>query len=330
MNNHQRKTILLENPLPLKIKKIGSSNKSLQKITTIKEVDATQTAELQWQVQWMNMYHSSREELNVLLSNERSENRENVKMIEHLNQKLKLKEFMIRELKSNQTDTHNKETRSTQTNVKVVGSSTQTDLRAEETQATQTSVIVFDSYTQTDTCAEQTQSTQTDVKVIDSSTQIDIGTAEESNQSEEPIHDEAKKTGEKDENLHFGLHNMMLQSIAHDHFGMVADYPPLSALTDAMTKKYSCDKCDFTTNKKSTYDDHYEVCAMEVDRNMKCPVCDQMHTYRTLRLHLNHYASGKCQPTGNHAKYSPAEHYTMLEEHKKRLQKKEKKPQKNK
>lgn len=120
---------------------------------------------------------------------------------------------------------------------------------------------------------------------------------------------------------------MLLASIVHDHFGMVAKSPPNVISMMAMSKKYKCANCQYSTNKKSSFDDHCaESCVTEAERNMKCPICDQMHTYRTLRLHLNHYASAKCQPQGKHAEYSPSYHKTKLNEHK--LLKKRKLPTK--
>lgn len=81
--------------------------------------------------------------------------------------------------------------------------------------------------------------------------------------------------------------------------------------------KYRCIDCKFVTNKKSAYVDHMaENCVKEPEKNMKCPICDSMFTYRTLRLHLNYYVTAKYKPIGKHAKFTPLDHAILLEQHK--------------
>lgn len=238
----------------------------------------------------MDIFNSSREELNALLSAERSENRKKAEMIEDLKRKLKLQNFMLSELKkthenhlkSIQTGTCHKQTNATQINVKFTEKSIQTEAAM---------------------AAKQTQTTQTAVKFVDCCTQMDVEISEKSIQNEELIHDQAKQIVGK-ANVESPTREMILKWIAHDHhFGIAA--------------KYKCKDCTYSTNKKSSFNDHIvEFCQKEVEKNMKCPVCDQMHTYRILRIHLNHYAKGKCQPQGKHAKYSTIQHQAMLNQHK--------------
>lgn len=316
MGSNRRKIILLDNPLPIHQKTTGLLSRG--KINTIAKEDSTKKSEFEWQIHWMNILNSSREEMNTLLTAERSESLKKTQEIEKLNQKLKLQKCVTNEmkivhenhLKSIQNDKRNKQTQSKQTDVKFVGRSTQTDM-----------------------CTKKTQSTQTVVKFVDSFSQTDNKTAEKSIQIGKTAYNQATQTDENDVCLraeastHQITRKMLLASIVHDHFGMVAKSPPNVISMMAMSKKYKCANCQYSTNKKSSFDDHCaESCVTEAERNMKCPICDQMHTYRTLRLHLNHYASAKCQPQGKHAEYSPSYHKTKLNEHK--LLKKRKLPTK--
>lgn len=80
--------------------------------------------------------------------------------------------------------------------------------------------------------------------------------------------------------------------------------------------KYRCDVCNYRTNKKSAYDDHKaENCEIKPMKDMKCPICDRLFTYRTLRHHLNHFATGHHKSTGKHAKYTPFHHAFLLKQH---------------
>lgn len=81
--------------------------------------------------------------------------------------------------------------------------------------------------------------------------------------------------------------------------------------------KFTCTDCSFATNKKSTYDTHVaESCVRKPEKNMKCPVCKDSFTYHTLRLHLNHYATGLHRPKGEHANFTPSHHAYLLQQHK--------------
>lgn len=51
---------------------------------------------------------------------------------------------------------------------------------------------------------------------------------------------------------------------------------------------YECDDCGFTTNKKSTLDDHQaEYCVNEPIKDSNCPICGKSFTRRSLRVHIN-------------------------------------------
>lgn len=78
------------------------------------------------------------------------------------------------------------------------------------------------------------------------------------------------------------------------------------------TPFYQCHNCDKIYNKKSTYDDHVaEFCIESGDKDMKCPICPKMFTCRGLRLHLNHFATGKHKATKQHSKYTPQQHQIL-------------------
>lgn len=154
MSTNLRKVILLENPLPMPQKK--SVTLSRGKCTTITKKNSFEAVDVDWQIKWMNILNSSREEMNTLLSVERSESLKKTQEIEMLNQKLKVQKCVInelkiahaKELKSIQNDKRNKETQAKRT----VGSATQTDMCMwnNKTQSTPTNTIFVDSFSQTD------------------------------------------------------------------------------------------------------------------------------------------------------------------------------------
>lgn len=75
---------------------------------------------------------------------------------------------------------------------------------------------------------------------------------------------------------------------------------------------YQCANCDYSTCKKSSYDDHAESCGNEPNKSAMCPICNKNYTYRGLRNHLNHYASGEHKSRGEHAKFTPQDHRDFL------------------
>lgn len=93
-------------------------------------------------------------------------------------------------------------------------------------------------------------------------------------------------------------------------------------LTAEPTKLYKCSNCSYSTAKKSSYDDHRnEFCVMAPVKNIKCPVCPKMFTYRSLRVHLNYYATGEHKPTDeHHSNQTPEQHKYLKEQHKQRRQ----------
>lgn len=178
--------------------------------------------------------------------------------------------------------------------------------------STQTDTNFIDSATQTENQFGKNQSTQTNVEFIDCFSQTENETAEKCTQIGYSTNSETTQTDEVQE-----VQNV---SIIHDHdYAAYAPDPPNRLVSlDPMKKKYSCTECnDFSTNKKSSFDDHRaEFCKTKAVKNMRCPICDQHHTYRSLRVHLNYYTSSNCQPKGAHAGYTQDYHKKLLTEHK--------------
>lgn len=90
-------------------------------------------------------------------------------------------------------------------------------------------------------------------------------------------------------------------------------------------KRYHCHNCPYWTSKKSSIKDHEnEFCTSskeKISKNMICPVCKKMFTYRGLRLHFNYYISGKHVAQNDHRNYSPQDHELMIAQHKNLKQK---------
>lgn len=166
------------------------------------------------------------------------------------------------------------------------------------------------------------QSTQTDVNIVLKQSRSTQSYIESSDKSVQTSTSESESTDDQAIKKAIGMdlsahQSTKFGSIAHDNLGILAGNFPINASTDVTRKKYKCDNCTYVTNKKSSYDDHCaEFCAVKAKKNIKCQVCDELFTYRGLRVHLNHYASGKTKPIGKHAKYSPSQHKSMLEQHK--------------
>lgn len=96
---------------------------------------------------------------------------------------------------------------------------------------------------------------------------------------------------------------------------------PRKTVEKAVPKKepklLRCPDCTYFTTKKSSLDDHREEsCINKPIKNMQCKICLKFFTYRSLRVHLNQYVSGKHKHRDEHAKYTPEQHKTLLDEHK--------------
>lgn len=90
--------------------------------------------------------------------------------------------------------------------------------------------------------------------------------------------------------------------------------PPKSEAS--VTYKYKCPDCKFAykTNKKSNFDYHFARCNKGSVNDLKCPICEKVYSYDTLRQHLRHFASGKHTTTNkHHKKYTPSDHLRVLD-----------------
>lgn len=107
-------------------------------------------------------------------------------------------------------------------------------------------------------------------------------------------------------------------TVSEDYVQNIHSYANIGAsASNVQTFKYNCLIHGLSTNKKSVYDVHKrENCVEKPEKNKQCPVCKESFTYHSLRLHLNHYATGQHRPKGEHAKYTPAHHAHLLEQHK--------------
>lgn len=108
-------------------------------------------------------------------------------------------------------------------------------------------------------------------------------------------------------------------TVSADYVKNIHSYAQLNEKpTNVQIFKHQCVHCKFMTNKKSNFDDHVaEDCIQKPEKNMKCPICDGLFTYRSLRHHLNYFSTGKYIPTKQHANYTPEQHRILLHQHKK-------------
>lgn len=75
---------------------------------------------------------------------------------------------------------------------------------------------------------------------------------------------------------------------------------------------YQCQFCEHKTSKKSNLTKH-EAAHLPQVRDMKCPICEKLFLYDELRGHLRYFSTGRHHAKNEHAKYTPAEHKTILE-----------------
>lgn len=76
---------------------------------------------------------------------------------------------------------------------------------------------------------------------------------------------------------------------------------------------HKCARCGFVTGKKSTWTDHQDFCTPNPSKEIKCPICHKLFTYRRLMNHFNHFASGKHKAGDSHRNYTPIQHKMIIE-----------------
>lgn len=79
-------------------------------------------------------------------------------------------------------------------------------------------------------------------------------------------------------------------------------------------RMHLCPDCRYKTNKKDNLKKHQVRKHGEIERDMKCVICDKLFLYDELRGHLRYYATGKHTAKNEHAKYTPDEHKKLLED----------------
>lgn len=101
-------------------------------------------------------------------------------------------------------------------------------------------------------------------------------------------------------------------SVSADYVSTIQSYARTAG--EHETLKYECAKCKYKTDRKCNYDVHVSGCGIKADKTLKCPICENNYIYRTLRHHLNHFASGKHITTNqHHSKYTPEEDQSLLD-----------------
>lgn len=86
-----------------------------------------------------------------------------------------------------------------------------------------------------------------------------------------------------------------------------------SDVVKKMRKVYECEHCGYTTNKKSSPDDHQkEYCILKPTKDKMCPICHKMFTYRRLLGHMNYYTKSVHYAKNGHQNYSVEDHKKLL------------------
>lgn len=103
-------------------------------------------------------------------------------------------------------------------------------------------------------------------------------------------------------------------TVSADYVNIIHAYARPPGSGGSLNFKFKCSECKvYQTDKKSNYDEHVKGCNKEPEKNLSCPICENMFSYRTLRQHLGHYATGKHQTSNkHHTKYNPSDHKSLL------------------
>lgn len=78
-------------------------------------------------------------------------------------------------------------------------------------------------------------------------------------------------------------------------------------------RMHLCPDCGYKTNKSDNLKKHQVRMHGEIERDMKCVICEKLFLYDELRGHLRYYATGKHTSKNEHAAYTPDEHKQLLE-----------------
>lgn len=267
---------------------------------------ASKNDDVSWQVKWMDDFNDMRQQLTDRLqkSEEVSEERFNrIKWLEK--EAAKIPELQAENVKS-QGKIREMEIFCERLQVETKEKATQTNaVTGSTTASTQTNIVSVDQCVQTMDIVNQR---------FDDDNTMEIPVSEDFIQQLESItqFDGTMDANQRVDNTTIMEVAVSADCVQHDHA-----YAKINGEVVTKWFKYHCIDCKFATNKKSAYDDHKaENCVEKPEKNMKCAICGRWFTYRTLRHHLNYYATGRYKANGKHAEHTPSDHMILLEQHK--------------
>lgn len=324
------------------VKAITASRTSVYRPPSSKQLPNTvEDAKTDWKLTWMRVYDSCRKELaklrsenerlNGLMNLERDINKKKSERNKLMQKQLRKewertdkREEQIERLKSKLKVFETKKTADAATqipNEKSVETATQTDAEARAvTKETATQIFVeksIDIATQIDAEKSIDIATQIDAEVklkITPKLQPDVNSkikmVIEHNMNAEMISkfDQKSKTEQE-----INPKMKPKQTVKRDAstVGQIKKNK-----TDTEIKKYKCSDCQYSTNKKSSFDDHRDEFCVKAKpvKDMQCKFCKKLKTRRALRMHLNNYLTGQHKPCGLHANFTIAQHRQYREE----------------
>lgn len=263
-----------------------------------------------WQLKWMESYDSMQKEFKERLRKSDETSKRSTEQIKALKKKVEQTPKMVAKIVRGDKTIRKLKKKCAKNEAKFNEISVQTDAAA----------ALVDISTQTENMNRIELAVQTDA----GSPLVEIATQTEFlNTIELTLETDAStvlsKTSTQTEMVNQNAQNAVPREIAEtgDYIRKFHPYARSNETSVNQKPKYVCVDCKFHTNKKSSYDDHKaENCVRKPAKNVKCPICNGLFTYRSLRHHLNYFATGKHKPNKEHAEYSQQQHLFLLEEHK--------------
>lgn len=270
-----------------------------------------------WQLKWMMQYDSLRKEFQDRLQKSEEISEQKLSEIEALQNQMKKIPKLEAKIIESEKIIHELKKECKKLQLKVLAGENKTT-------QTDTNIVPIDAYTQTeimkgDQCVQTLEIAEAvngdDNQRVDDTLTMEIAVSEDFVQK---IYSHAQTDEIVNDDQNADDMFTMEITVSDDYVRNIHSYAKTGEFIPKVRQfKYKCVDCKFATNKKSNFHDHKtENCVEKPKKNMKCPICNRSFTYRTLRHHLNYYATGKFKAHGKHATHTPIHHAFLLEQHK--------------
>lgn len=265
-----------------------------------------------WQIDWMNKFAESRQELNYKIGEEKFVNSQKQLRINQLQNELTDEKTKLTVFKE-KVKIHNRQIKEKYEAYKDVAARKYQKLKTKLTERDQTIKQLTERCATFQSRTSENETNDTDQKCeITPLSEMNVDMTDTEENSEPPNDTSQKCEFTPSSEMNVEINNQPLnvrsQCVMSEHSYTLID------TMDHRTVFYQCANCDFLTKKKSSYDCHTtEFCSNVPNRDIECPICHKMFTYLRLRNHLNHYAPGRHKPRKEHAQFTPLDHRIFLD-----------------